>query len=42
MNRVAIVMAVEKDEAGGAPTPPPPPPPFSGAKCFFPTLNSKT
>ena len=41
MNRVAIVMAVEKDEAGGH-QPPPPPPPFSGAKCFFPTLNSKT
>ena len=41
MNRVAIVMAVEKDEAGGH-QPSPPPPPFSGAKCFFPTLNSKT
>ena len=41
MNRVAIVRAVEKEEAGGH-QPPPPPPPFPGAKMFFPTLNPKT
>ena len=40
MNRIAIVMAVEKEEAGGH-QPPPPPPPFSGAKMFFSHVKSK-
>ena len=41
MNRIAIVMAVEKEEAGGHQPPPPPPPPFSGAKMFFSHVKSK-
>ena len=42
MNRIAIVMAVEKEEAGGHQPPPPLPHHFLEQKCFFPTLNPKT